>query len=145
MDNFLGMQMTDRGKVRAGKISAIVIGCIAIYLGIVFEGMNVSFLVGWAFAVAASANLPAILMLLFWSKTTAKGVAASILVGLVSSLGLILVSPDMWVRYGMLPADAPVQFNSPALISIPLSFIALVLVSLMSQKDVALEQSGETA
>jgi len=146
MDNFLGMQMSDHGKVRAGKIAAIVIGGIAIYLGIVFEGMNVSFLVGWAFAVAASANLPAILMLLFWKKTTAKGVAASILVGLVSSLGLILVSPDMWVRYGMLPADAPVQFNSPALISIPMSFIALVIVSLLSQKEEPLvDASGEAA
>ncbi len=146
MDNFLGMQMSDHGKVRAGKIAAIVIGGIAIYLGIVFEGMNVSFLVGWAFAVAASANLPAILMLLFWKRTTAKGVAASILVGLVSSLGLILVSPDMWVRYGMLPSDAPVQFNSPALISIPLSFIALVIVSLFSQKtEEIVDASGEVA
>ncbi len=145
MDNFMGMQMSDRGKVRAGKISAMVIGCIAIYLGIVFEGMNVSFLVGWAFAVAASANLPAILMLLFWSKTTARGVAASILVGLVSSLGLILVSPDMWVRYGKLPADAPIQFNSPALISIPLSFIALVVISMMTQKDEIKGHAGENA
>jgi cation/acetate symporter len=145
MDNFMGMQMSDRGKVRAGKISAMVIGCIAIYLGIVFEGMNVSFLVGWAFAVAASANLPAILMLLFWSKTTARGVAASILVGLVSSLGLILISPDMWVRYGKLPADAPIQFNSPALISIPLSFIALVVISMMTQKDVIKGHAGERA
>ena len=144
MDNFLGMKMGDAGKVRAGKISAIVVGCIAIYLGIVFEGMNVSFLVGWAFAVAASANLPAILMLLFWSKTTAKGVAASILVGLTSSLGLILISPDMWVRYGKLPADAPIHFNSPALISIPLSFLALVIVSLLSQKDVSVP-ARETA
>lgn len=144
MDNFLGMQMSDAGKVRAGKIAAIVVGCIAIYLGIVFEGMNVSFLVGWAFAVAASANLPAILMLLFWKKTTAKGVAASIMVGLISSLGLILVSPDMWVRYGLLPGDAPVQFNSPALISIPASFIALVIVSLMTQKDVPVDAT-ETA
>jgi cation/acetate symporter len=145
MDNFLGMQMTDRGKVRAGKISAVVIGCVAIYLGIIFEGMNVSFLVGWAFAVAASANLPAILMLLFWSKTTAKGIAASIFVGLTSSLGLILVSPDMWVRYGNLPAEAPVQFNSPALISIPLSFLALVLISLMTQKDVNIGHARNTA
>ncbi|HEY5672823.1 MAG TPA: cation acetate symporter [Malonomonas sp.] len=141
MDNFLGMKMTDAGKVRAGKISAVVVGCIAIYLGIVFEGMNVSFLVGWAFAVAASANLPAILMLLFWKRTTAKGIAASIMVGLTSSLGLILISPDMWVRYGKLPADAPIQFNSPALISIPLSFLALVIVSLLSQKDVTVDAS----
>ncbi len=144
MDNFLGMKMSDAGKVRAGKIAAIVVGCIAIYLGIVFEGMNVSFLVGWAFAVAASANLPAILMLLFWKKTTAKGIAASVMVGLISSLGLILISPDMWVRYGLLPQDAPVQFNSPALISIPLSFIALVIVSMMSQGDVTVD-ANETA
>ncbi|NCO51027.1 MAG: cation acetate symporter [Deltaproteobacteria bacterium] len=145
MDNFLGMHMTDAGKVRAGKIVAIIVGCIAIYLGIIFEGMNVSFLVGWAFAVAASANLPAILMLLFWKKTTAKGIASSVIVGLASSLGLILISPDMWVRYGYLPADAPVSFNSPALISIPLSFIALVVVSLLTQKDLVLEDSTEAA
>ncbi len=145
MDNFLGMKMTDRSKVRAGKLSAVVIGGVAIYLGIIFEGMNVSFLVGWAFAVAASANLPAILMLLFWSKTTAPGIAASILVGLVSSLGLILVSPDMWVRYGYLPADAPVQFNSPALISIPLSFLALVIVSMITQKGAVINGAMEAA
>lgn len=135
MDNFLGIKMTDTGKVMAGKLSAVVVGCIAIYLGIVFEGMNVSFLVGWAFAVAASANLPAILMLLFWTKTTAQGITASVMVGLISALGLILLSPDMWVRYGLLPENAPVGFNSPALISIPLSFIALVIVSLMTQKE----------
>ncbi|BCR06002.1 cation acetate symporter [Desulfuromonas versatilis] len=145
MDNFLGLKMTDAGKVKAGKIAAVVVGLIAIYLGIVFEGMNVSFLVGWAFAVAASANLPAILMLLFWKKTTAQGVAASILVGLVSALGLILISPDMWVRYGLLPGDAPVQFNSPAAISIPLSVIALVVVSLMTQKDAVTADATETA
>ena len=136
MDNFFGMKMTEDGKVRAGKISAVVVGCIAIYLGIMFEGMNVSFLVGWAFAVAASANLPAILMLLFWSKTTAKGIAASITVGIVSSLGLILISPDMYAVYGLLPKDAPINFNSPAAISIPLSILALVIVSLMTQKDI---------
>jgi cation/acetate symporter len=145
MDNFLGMNMTDRGKVMAGKISAMVIGAIAIYLGIIFEGMNVSFLVGWAFAVAASANLPAILMILFWKKTTAQGVAASILVGLTSSLGLILVSPDMWVRYGLLPQDAPVAFNSPAAISIPASFLALVVVSLVTRKKGAMVKDGVEA
>ncbi len=135
MSNFLGIKMTDGGMVMAGKISAVVVGIVAIYLGIVFEGMNVSFLVGWAFAVAASANLPAILMLLFWKKTTAPGITASIAVGLVSALGLILLSPDMWVRYGLLPQDAPIAFNSPALISVPLSFIALVVVSLMTQNS----------
>ena len=145
MDNFFGMNMTEKGKVMAGKVSAMVIGGIAIYLGIVFEGMNVSFLVGWAFAVAASANLPAILMILFWKKTTAQGVAASILVGLTTALGLILISPDMWVRYGFLPQDAPIAFNSPAAISIPASFIALVLVSLVTQKKGAMVEEGAEA
>lgn len=145
MDNFLGMKMSDKGKVLAGKTVAIIVGCIAIYLGIIFEGMNVSFLVGWAFAVAASANLPAIVMLLFWSKTTAQGVSSSILVGLVGSLGLILVSPDMWTRYGLLPSDAPVAINSPALISIPLAFITLVIVSLLTQKKGVTDEATEAA
>ncbi len=145
MDNFLGMNMTEKAKVNAGKISAMVVGSIAIYLGIIFEGMNVSFLVGWAFAVAASANLPAILMILFWDKTTAQGVSASILVGLTTALGLILVSPDMWVRYGLLPQDAPVAFNSPAAISIPASFLALVVISLLTQKKGALVEDTAQA
>ena len=145
MDKFLGMNLSDKGMVLAGKLSAVVVGAIAIYLGIVFEGMNVSFLVGWAFALAASANLPAILMLLFWKKTTAKGVATSIGVGLVSAMGLILLSPDMYIRYGLLPSDAPISFNSPAAISIPLSFIALVVVSLLTQKDTVSDEVTEAA
>lgn len=145
MDNFFGMKMKDKTKVLAGKLSAVCVGAIAIYLGIVFEGMNVSFLVGWAFAIAASANLPAILMLLFWKRTTAQGVAASIGVGIVSALGLILLSPDMYVRYGLLPSDAPISFNSPAAISIPLSFITLVVVSLLTKRVEVPEEGTEAA
>ena len=64
------MQLTDHEKVRAGKWAAGVVGLLAIGLGILFEQMNVSFLVGWAFSVAASANLPSLVMLLFWKGTT---------------------------------------------------------------------------
>jgi cation/acetate symporter len=96
--------------------------------------MNVSFLVGLAFAVAASANLPSIVMLLFWKKTTAKGIAASIIMGMVSSLLLISLSPDLYKQYGLNPALAPVPFSNPGIISIPLSFITLVVVSLLTQK-----------
>ncbi|MCK5807501.1 cation acetate symporter [bacterium] len=135
MDNFLDIKMTDNQKVKAGKIAAVVVGGIAILLGISFKGMNVSFLVGWAFAVAASANLPAILMLLFWKKTTAKGIAYSIGVGMVSALGIILVSPSMFVRYGLDPMTAPLGLNNPGIISIPLSFITIIVVSLLTQKD----------
>ncbi len=133
-DRFLKIKMTDQQKVRAGKISAFVIGGIAIILGILFKGINVSFLVGLAFAVAASANLPAIIMLLFWKRTTAKGITASIAVGILSSLILIALSPELYTLYGLNPLDAPVPLNNPGIVSIPLSFITLVVVSLLTPK-----------
>jgi cation/acetate symporter len=134
LDRFAGVVKNDEQKVYYGKIAAVVVGIIAIVLGIVFQGMNVSFLVGWAFAVAASANLPAIIMILFWKKTTAKGIVASIVVGIVSALGIILISPSMYIRYGLDPATALIPFSNPGLISIPLSFLVIVIVSLMTQK-----------
>ncbi len=134
MDMFLKIKMTDNQKVLAGKITAVVVGIIAILLGIIFEGMNVSFLVGWAFAVAASANLPAIMMVLFWKKTTSQGVIASVFAGIVAALGIILLSPDMYTRYGLAPASAPFSFSQPGLFSIPISFIVLIVVSLATQK-----------
>ncbi len=132
-DRFLCLQMDDRQKIRAGKISAFVIGGIAIGLGILFKGMNVSFLVGLAFAVAASANLPAILMLLFWKHTTAAGITASILMGVVSSLTLIALSPDLYRQYGLDPSTAPIPFANPGIITIPLSFLTLIVVSLATR------------
>lgn len=134
MDRYLGMNLSEDRKVRAGKISAFVIGIFSIILGIIFEGMNVSFLVGWAFSVAASANLPSIVMLLFWKRTTAQGIIASIIVGIVSAMGMILLSPSMFKLYGLSAASAPIPFDNPGLFSIPLSFLALVVVSLMTQE-----------
>ena len=135
IDKYLEVEMTDKGKVKAGKIAAVCVGLFAILLGILFKGMNVSFLVGLAFAVAASANLPAILFLLFWEKTTAKGIAWSIVVGIVTSIGIILFSPTMWDKYGLVPSDAPIPLDNPGIISIPLSVLTLVVVSLMTQKE----------
>ena len=134
-NKYMGIEMTSERKVLVGKLAAVGVGIFAIVLGILFKGMNVSFLVGWAFAVAASANLPAILMLLFWKKTTAKGIAASVFVGIVSSLTIILLSPSMFARYGLEPASAPFGLNNPGIISIPLSFITILIVSMMTQKD----------
>lgn len=133
--NYFGVPLTDKGQVKAGKIAAIVVGVFAIFLGILFKGINVSFLVGLAFAVAASANLPAIIMMLFWKKTTAKGISASIVVGIISALTIILLSPKTFEVYGLIPSDAPIPMNNPGIISIPLAFITLVVVSLMTQKD----------
>jgi len=138
MDRFGQMELTEQKKVQAGKVAAFVVGIIAIVLGIVFRGVNVSFLVGWAFAVAASANLPAILMVLFWEKTTAQGITSSIFVGIVAALGIILTGPAMFAGpYGMTAADAWHPLGQPGIISIPLSFLTLVVVSLATQKKAA--------
>jgi len=134
MDNYMNIKMNDKQKVMAGKTAAFAVGIIAIILGIAFKGMNVAFLVGWAFAVAASANLPSIVMLLFWKKTTAKGIAFSIGVGMVAALAIILSSPSMYAQYGLDPKTALHSLDNPGIISIPLSFLTIVIVSLMTGK-----------
>jgi cation/acetate symporter len=133
VDRYFGRQLSDNGKVRAGKIAAFCVGIVAIVLGILFKGMNVSFLVGWAFAVAASANLPAILMLLFWKKTTAKGIAWSIVVGIISALGIILTGPSISKQF--FRTEGLHGLDSPAIISFTLALVTLVVVSLLTQKD----------
>jgi cation/acetate symporter len=139
VNKYFKVELTDKKKVIIGKTAAVSVGIIAILLGILFKGMNVSFLVGWAFAIAASANFPAIIMLLFWKKTTAQGIASSIAVGMVSALAIILLSPSMFERYGLNAAQALIPIDNPGIISIPLSFITLVVVSLLTQKKIASE------
>jgi cation/acetate symporter len=134
--NVLRIPLTDYEKVRVGKIAAVGVGLIAIVLGILFERMNVSFLVGWAFSVAASANLPALVMLLFWPRTTKAGIIAAVVVGMVSSLAWILLSGDTFRDvYGLDPASAPVPFSQPGIVTIPLGFITLIVVSLLSGNE----------
>jgi cation/acetate symporter len=135
MDRFGGLIKSDKQKVVAGRMAAFVVGAIAILLGIAFQGVNVSFLVGLAFAVAASANLPCIIMMLFWKRTTSKGMVASIIVGIVSSVGIILFSPTAYELYGRAATDAPIPLKNPGIISIPLSFIAIYLVSKLTKPD----------
>jgi cation/acetate symporter len=146
MTNFLRMKMDDRGQVRAGKMAAVVVGVIAMALGIVFEKFNATFLVGWAFNVAASANLPALVMLLFWRGTTKQGITAAITVGLLSSLvWLALTGPAYQFVYGMDPKLAPMPFSQPALVTMPLGFAVLVVVSLMTRRPAAAAGTPETA
>jgi len=133
--NFMRIEMSDHEKVRIAKISSVVIGAIAIVLGIQFEEINVSYLVGWAFSVAASANLPSLIMVLFWRGTTRQGIIAAIIVGMTSSLGWILASGDSFAKiYGLSADDALVPFSQPGIVTIPLGFLTLVLVSLMTQE-----------
>ncbi len=136
MSKFLKIKMSENKMVLAGRITAVIVGIIAMALGILFKNMNVSYLVGWAFTIAAAANLPAIIMVLFWKRTTAKGVIASIAVGLVASLGLILLSPDTFSQvYGLPASSAPIPISQPAIIAVPLSFITLVLISLRTKRN----------
>jgi len=132
----LGIELTGQAQVRVAKIAAVVVGGIAIVLGILFKELNVGYLVGWAFSIAASANLPALVMLLFWKGTTKQGIIASILVGMISSLGWVLLSSDSYQYvYGLDPADAIAPFTQPGIVTIPLAFATLVLVSVMTKPE----------
>jgi cation/acetate symporter len=134
LGSVLRVELSDHEKVRIGKIAAIVVGLVAIVLGILFERLNVSYLVGWAFSVAASANLPALVMLLFWKRTTKEGIAAAVVVGMASSLAWILLSGDTFASvYGLPAEDSPVPFSQPGIVTIPLGFVVLVVVSLLTQ------------
>jgi len=134
LGGFLRLQMNDHIKVRIAKISSVLVGIVAVVLGILFEKMNVSFLVGWAFSVAASANLPALSMLLFWKGTTKQGIIASVTAGMLSSLGWILLSGDTYKSvYGLSPDLSPVPFSQPGIVTIPFSFLVLIAVSLMTK------------
>ncbi len=137
MSSFLAIEMNDHSKVRIAKLSSVVVGVIAIVLGIVFEKMNVAHLVGWAFGIAASANLPSLVMLLFWKGTTKQGIAAAVTVGMLTSLAWILLSGDMYKDvYGLPETSAWAPFSQPGIVTIPLGFAVLVVVSLMTRSDV---------
>jgi cation/acetate symporter len=138
MTHFLKMNLTGHEQVRVAKIASVAVGAVAIVLGIVFKQMNVSYLVGWAFSVAASANLPALVMLLFWKGVTRQGVIAAVVVGMVSSLGWILASGDTFSKVYGLSADAAwVPFSQPGIVTIPLGFVTLIVVSLLTRERAA--------
>ena len=132
----MGVEMSDHQQVRIAKIASVVVGAIAIILGILFKGMNVSYLVGWAFSVAASANLPSLVMLLFWKGTTRQGIIAAVAVGMVSSLGWILLSGDTYASvYGLKADDSIIPFSQPGIVTIPLGFATLIVVSLLTRRS----------
>ena len=136
--SFMGISLSDQEKVRLAKVTSVSVGAVAIVLGILFEKMNVSYLVGWAFSVAASANLPSLVMVLFWKGVTHQGVIAAVVVGMTSSLGWILASADTFSKvYGLSADNALVPFSQPGIVTIPLGFITLIVVSLMTRRQAA--------
>ncbi len=135
LENYFQIPMNDHQKVRYGKIAAVFLGVGAMILGVLFKDFNVSFLVGWAFNIAASANLPALVMMLFWRRTTKQGIAAAVFVGMTTSLLWILMSADTYSKvYGWDPTTSVIPFSQPALVTIPLGFLVLIVVSYLTPK-----------
>ncbi|GJE12751.1 MULTISPECIES: cation acetate symporter [Methylobacterium] len=123
---------TEKHEVNLSKISAVVIGIVAIYLGYVFENQNVAFMVGLAFAVAASCNFPVLAMSILWRGTTTWGALAGGLVGLLTAVIMVVLSKAVWVA--TLGNPAPLfPYDNPALFSMPLAFATIWIVSLMDR------------
>jgi cation/acetate symporter len=123
----------EKEQLLVARMATLLMGVIAVILGIVLEGQNVAFLVGLLFAVAASGNFPALVMAIFWRRLTTAGAVAGILVGVVSSLVLIYLSPTIQVDV-LGNDDAPFSLKNPALISMPLAFLTIVVVSLFTRE-----------
>ncbi len=118
-------------QLMVARVATVVLGIIAIVLGIVFKGQNVAFMVGLAFAVAASGNFPALVLSIFWRGFTTGGAVTSIVTGTVASLALIAISPTIMVD--MMGAEVALfPLKNPAIVTIPLGFASGVLVSLIA-------------
>ena len=121
-----GQEVTERQEVLVARIAAFVIGAIAIALAIPAQRLNIAFLVALAFAVAASANLPAILYNMFWKRFNTRGATWSIYGGLISCVGLVLFSPVVSGAETALFPDSDWSWfplSNPGIISIPLGFL----------------------
>jgi cation/acetate symporter len=130
----------DEGEQFAvARVATVLLGVVSIVLGITFKGQNVAFMVGLAFAIAASANFPALVLSIFWKRLTTTGAVGSMVIGTLSTLLLIWFSPT--IQIDILKHDtAWFPLRNPGIVSIPLSFIAAVALSLV--RPVAGEARG---
>jgi cation/acetate symporter len=141
-------EATEHEQVRVARIATVVFGVAAVLLGILFKGQNVAFMVGLAFAIACSANFPALLLSILWKKFTTKGAVASILIGAFLSVGMIVISPTVWGDVfgnrvagpdGKLVSAGLISLKNPAIISMTASFLVGWLVSLFTPEKRAQE------
>ncbi|CAD5106876.1 cation acetate symporter [Zestomonas carbonaria] len=119
---------SERDEMRVTRIATVGLGLVAIGLGILFEQMNVAFLVGLTFGVAASANFPVLIMAMYWKDLTTRGALWGGFAGLASALVLVILSPAVWVTV-LGNAEAIFPYDHPALFSMPLAFLVIVVVS----------------
>ncbi len=149
-------EVTSEGEVRVARMTAVVIGIVAIVGGILANGQNVAFLVALAFAIAASANLPTILFSLFWRRFNTRGALFSIYGGLLSCLVLIVFSPvvsgkpadPVTGKSASMITDPSVDFHwfgldNPGIVTIPLSFLLAIIGTLTSRSSSTPEKAAE--
>jgi cation/acetate symporter len=129
----------EREQLFVARIATLFFALAAIGLGLAFETANVAYMVGLAFAVAASANFPALFLSVFWRRLTTAGAVASMWVGSLSAITLIVLSPGVWVTV-LKHQEAIFPYGSPGLFTIPLSFLVAVVVSLASREPSAEEK-----
>jgi cation/acetate symporter len=131
-------RVPDGAEIRVSKITTVILGIVAIVLGILFEKINVAFMVGLAFAVAASANFPVLLLSMLWRGLTTWGAFVGGFVGLISAVTLTILSPSIWVLVlGNDPKTVLFPYGSPAIFTIPLSFIVCFVVSKLDNSRTA--------
>ncbi|PXW86943.1 cation/acetate symporter [Pseudogracilibacillus auburnensis] len=122
-------EVDQRKQFQVARITAFVIGVVSIILGILAKNFNVAQLVTYAFAVGASSNLPVIIFSIYWKRFNTPGAVAAMLTGTITSVILILLSPNIMGEAAIYP------LSNPGIVSIPLGFIAAVVVTLMTKPE----------
>ncbi|MCZ8093737.1 MAG: cation acetate symporter [Acidovorax sp.] len=121
-------------ELRVSRITTLALGLVAVVLGIVFEKQNIAFMVSLAFAIAASANFPVLFMSVLWKDCTTRGAVIGGFMGLVSSVGLTVVSPSVWEAVlGNPKGSALFPYTSPALFSMAIGFAGIWIFSLLDR------------
>ncbi len=127
-------RLTEGREVVVSRVATVVLGVLAIGLGLAFEKQNVAYMVGLAFAVAASANFPVLLLNMYWRRFNTTGAVLGGWLGLVSAVALTVLSPGIWVK--VLGNHAAVfPYDNPALFSMPLGFVGCWLGSVLTQNS----------
>jgi len=133
-------------ELRVSRITTLALGIIAVVLGIAFEKQNIAFMVALAFAIAASANFPVLFMSVLWKDCTTKGAVIGGFLGLISSVGLTIVSPAVWeATLGNPKGSAWFQYSSPALFSMTIGFVGVWLFSILDNSEQAKKERAAYA
>ncbi|MDC7704535.1 cation acetate symporter [Vogesella indigofera] len=129
-------------EIRVSKITTVVLGVIAILLGLLFEKQNIAFMVGLAFSIAASANFPVLFLSMFWKGLTTRGAVVGGFIGLISAVGLIVMGPAVWVDV-LKNETALFPYKNPAIFSITLAFVFTWLISVLDKSKSAVEEKAK--